>query len=102
MSKQVVSLVTYSDPYQTLREALDLCQGLNGIGKGDKILIKPNLVSWDFDLPFLPYGVVTTSSVMAALVRILYEEGFRHITIGEAPLVIKNKWPGHLQNFGLP
>jgi len=88
MSKPVVSLVAYSDPLQTLRKALDLCGGLKGMNRGDKILIKPNLVSWDYDLPFPPYGVVTTSSVMFALVQILYEEGFRNITIGEASLMI--------------
>lgn len=88
MSKPVVSVVAYSDPLQTLRKALDLCEGLKGMSRGDKILIKPNLVSWDYDLPFPPYGVVTTSSVMFALVQILYEEGFRNITIGEAPLMI--------------
>ncbi|MFZ5642189.1 MAG: DUF362 domain-containing protein [Bacillota bacterium] len=86
MTKPVVSVVTYSDPYQTLREAIDLCGGLKDFSKSDKILIKPNLVSWDFELPFPPYGVVTTSSVMFALVRILNEEGFSKITIGEAPL----------------
>lgn len=83
MPKPVVSLVAVKDPYQSLREALELCNGLAGLGKDDKILIKPNLVSWDFDLPFPPYGVVVTSVVMSALVRILYEEGYRRLTIGE-------------------
>ena len=88
MSKPLVSLVSYRDPYQSLREVIELCEGLKGLSKNDKILIKPNLVSWDFKLPFPPYGVVSTSSVMFALVQILYEEGFRNITIGEAPLMI--------------
>lgn len=88
MTKPVVSVVAYSDPLETLRRALDLCDGLKGMNRSDKILLKPNLVSWDFKLPFPPYGVITTSSVMFALVQILYEEGFRNITIGEAPLMI--------------
>ncbi|MHB8157153.1 MAG: DUF362 domain-containing protein [Desulfocucumaceae bacterium] len=88
MSKPIVAVVAYNDPYKTLREALELCEGLKGMVSSDKILIKPNLVSWDFDLPFPPYGVVVTSTVMSALVRILYEEGFRNITIGEAPLMV--------------
>ena len=87
MSKPVVSVVQFVEPYQSLRRALDLCGGLEQLRKNDKILIKPNLVSWDFDLPFPPYGVVTTSVVMAALVRILAEEGFNSITIGEGPLM---------------
>ncbi|OAT86162.1 DUF362 domain-containing protein [Desulfotomaculum copahuensis] len=88
MSKPLVSLVVFSNPYQSVRQALQLCDGLAGLDKSDKILIKPNLVTWDFNLPFPPYGVVTTAAVMSALVRILNEEGFRHLTIGEAPLMI--------------
>ncbi len=88
MSKPLVSVVVYDDAYNTLREALKLCNGLEGFNRNDKILIKPNLVAWSFDLPFPPFGVVTTSAVMFALVRILHEEGFRNLTIGEAPLMI--------------
>ncbi|MCL6446605.1 MAG: DUF362 domain-containing protein [Armatimonadetes bacterium] len=84
MAKAVVSLVKFKDPYHSLREAIELCSGLSGLRKDDKILIKPNIVAWDFVLPFPPFGVVTTSAVMFALVQILAEEGFRHITIGEA------------------
>ncbi|HHW07651.1 MAG TPA: DUF362 domain-containing protein [Clostridia bacterium] len=86
MAKPVVSIVKVEDVYRSLRESLILCDGLGGFKPGDRILIKPNIVSWDFDLPFPPFGVVTTSAVMAALVRILAEEGFRDITIGEGPL----------------
>ncbi|WP_347489715.1 DUF362 domain-containing protein [Desulfoscipio sp. XC116] len=88
MSKPIVSVVKFDDPYQSLRRSLDLSEGLKGFSKEDKVLIKPNLVSWDFDLPFPPYGVVTTSAVIAALVRILAEEGFTRLTIGEAPLMV--------------
>ncbi len=88
MSKPVVSLVNFGDPYQSLRRALELCDGLAGLDRNDNILIKPNLVSWDFDLPFPPYGVVVTSAVMSALVRILHEDGFNKLTIGEGPLMI--------------
>ncbi len=88
MPKPIVSVTQFEDAYQSVRQALDLCQGLAGLEHGDKILIKPNLVSWDFDLPFPPYGVVATSAVMSALVRILVEEGFSNLTIGEAPLMV--------------
>lgn len=88
MIKPVVSVVQYDTAYESLRQALDLCEGLEGFNKSDKILIKPNLVAWDFDLPFPPYGVVATSAVVSALVQILAEEGFTNLTIGEAPLMI--------------
>lgn len=88
MSKPVVSVVSYQSPYESVKRALDLCGGLKSLGKDDKILIKPNLVAWDFDLPFPPYGVVTTSAIMFALVKILAENGYTRLTIGEGPLMI--------------
>ncbi len=87
MSKPVVSVVKFHDPYKTVKEALDLCDGLRDFRSDNKILIKPNLVGHDFDYP-LPFGMITTSAVVHALVRILAEEGFKNITIGEAPLMI--------------
>jgi len=84
--RPVVSIVKHNDTYNTLKEALELCDGLKGFARNDKILIKPNLVAWDFDLPFPPYGVLTTSALIFALVQILHEEGYANITIGEASL----------------
>ncbi len=88
MTKPVVSIVKYSDPDHSLREALRLCDGLRFFNKSDKILIKPNLVSWDFEVPFSPFGVVTTSALIFALVQILVEEGFSRISIGEGPVKV--------------
>ncbi|SFR04609.1 DUF362 domain-containing protein [Desulfoscipio geothermicus] len=86
MANFLVSIVKHTDTYGALKKSIELCNGLKDFKKNDKILIKPNLVSWDFDLPFPPYGVVTTSAVMFALVQILYEEGYSRVTIGEASL----------------
>ncbi|MDI6822827.1 MAG: DUF362 domain-containing protein [Bacillota bacterium] len=84
MAGPVVSVVKFEEPYRSLQETLDLCDGFRGLDPSDRILIKPNLVIWDFDLPFPPFGVVTTSAVVFALVQILAEKGLRRITIGEA------------------
>ncbi len=86
MVKAAVSIVKVTDVYESLKESLRLCDGLAGLNTNDRVLIKPNIVSWDFDLPFPPYGVVTTSVVISALVRILTEHGFRNLTIGEGAL----------------
>lgn len=86
MTKPVVAIVKHDDTYKSVKEALELCDGLKGFSSSDKILIKPNLVAWDFDLPYPPYGVITTSAVMFALVQILHEAGYTNITIGEASL----------------
>lgn len=86
MTKTPVSIVKVTDVYESLQESLKLSDGLAGLNISDRILIKPNIVSWDFDLPFPPYGVVTTSVVISALVRILAEHGFSDLTIGEGSL----------------
>lgn len=86
MTKASVSIVKVTDVYESLQESLRLSDGFAGLNTQDKILIKPNIVSWDYDLPFPPYGVVTTSVVVSALVRILAEHGFRNLTIGEGAL----------------
>lgn len=88
MIKPVVSIVKHDDTYHSLRRLLELCNGLKDMEKNDQILIKPNLVTWDFDIPFSPFGVITTTSVIFALVKILAEEGFNKIAIGEAPLQV--------------
>jgi len=88
MAKPVVSLVKCGDPYRSVRKAIELCDGFSGLQRDDRILIKPNIVGWDFDLPFPPFGVVTTSAVIFALVQILWEEGYRNLVIGEGPTSI--------------
>jgi uncharacterized protein (DUF362 family) len=90
MSKPIVSMVKVEDTYNSLKEALELCHGLEGLKKEDNILIKPNIVSWDFELPFPPFGVVTTSAVIEALVRILAENGYNNLTIGEGSVEVPN------------
>ncbi|MHB1419694.1 MAG: DUF362 domain-containing protein [Bacillota bacterium] len=89
MSKPVVSVVKYQDPFVSLKEAIDLCDGLNNLRKEDKIVIKPNIVAYDFDYP-VPYGAVVTSVLMEALVRLLAENGYNNLTIAEGPATDEN------------
>ncbi len=88
MLKPAVSIASYNHPVNTLRETLDLCEGLKQFNNQDKILIKPNLVGWDFDYPVPPYGMLVTTSLIFGLVSILAEKGFNQITIGEGPLMV--------------
>ncbi len=97
MEKAVVSVVRFRAPYEmALKEALDLCDGLKGFRESDQILIKPNLVGWDFELPVPPFGLVVTSAVVYALVKILAEGGYNKIKIGEAPLMIPRTMGRHM------
>ncbi|MBC7239212.1 MAG: DUF362 domain-containing protein, partial [Chloroflexi bacterium] len=67
MTRPVVALTRWDDAGDAVRKAIELCDGLAGFRSTDRILIKPNLVFWDFDLPFPPYGVVSTTAVVSAL-----------------------------------
>lgn len=88
MTKPVVSIAAYKNPEDTLREAIGMCNGLKDLKSNDQILIKPNLVGWDFEYPVPPYGMLATTALIYGLVHILAEEGFNRITIGEGPLMI--------------
>ncbi|MHB1127690.1 MAG: hypothetical protein ACYC2T_12200 [Bacillota bacterium] len=63
MPNPVVSIVKYRDPDESLREAIDLCDGLKDLRKDDKILIKPNIVGYEFVYP-QPFGTLVTSALM--------------------------------------
>ncbi len=88
MDKPVVSLCAFDNADETLRRAIDLCEGLNDFKTVDRILIKPNLVGWDFEYPVPPYGMLATTTLIHALVRLLKENGFDQLTVGEGPLMI--------------
>lgn len=78
-----VSVVRLDEPLASLRRAIDLCAGWDGLGQGSRVFIKPNIC-----LPrWMPlYGMVTTTSLLEALVRLLSERGCRDITLGEGPV----------------
>lgn len=80
-----VSLVQLHDPLESLRRAIRLCDGFSQLRSDHRVLIKPNIC---FCFPIPPYGMVTTTSILEALVRLLVEHGCRDITIGEGTVDI--------------
>lgn len=78
-----VAVVDYHRPYESLKEAVDLCGGMGGVTPGSKVFIKPNLVSWYEGVNFPKYGVLTTSRLIEDMVRLLREHGVTDITIAE-------------------
>ncbi|MHB1419697.1 MAG: DUF362 domain-containing protein [Bacillota bacterium] len=90
MTKPVVSIVKYQDPYASLKQAIDMVDGLKDLRKEDKILIKPNIVGYDFNYP-QPFGVQVTSTLMEALVKLLAENGFNNLTIAEGTIGDNNE-----------
>ncbi|MEE4352167.1 MAG: DUF362 domain-containing protein [Desulfatiglans sp.] len=79
----LVSIVRYDKPLESVRKVIELCQGLENIRAGAKIFIKPNVVFWSRSVTFPKWGVITTSRVMEDIVTLLVERGFSDITIGE-------------------
>lgn len=79
----VVSLVKLEKPLGSLKHAIELCGGFEGLGQNDRILIKPNICHSEW-MPL--YGMVTTTSLLESLVQLLAEHGCRDISIGEGPV----------------
>lgn len=87
MDKHKVSIVRYAQPLASVRQAVELCGGLERVGAGAKVFLKPNIVFWSRSVAFPKWGVITTSRVMEDLVVLLKERGVDDITIGEGTVV---------------
>ncbi len=83
MTKKVVSIVRYEEPYQSVRKAVLDCGGLDHLPSKARVFIKPNIVFWTRACTFPKWGVITTSRVIEDMVVLLKEYGIEDITIGE-------------------
>lgn len=80
-----VSLVKFDGTLESLRKAIELCNGFNKLKANDRVLIKPNNC---FRHPITPpYGMVTTSWMINAVVQLLLEYGCNDISIGEGSII---------------
>ena len=91
MSKTKVSIVHYEAPLNSVRQAVDLCGGLDDVKAGSKVFIKPNIVFWTRVVNFPKWGVITTSRVVEDMIVLLKERGIDDITIGEGIVTSKPK-----------
>jgi uncharacterized protein (DUF362 family) len=76
----VVPAMKLQEPLESLRQAIELCGGFEGLGRNDKVLTKPNICLSEW-MPL--YGLVTTTSLLEGLVQLLVERGCHDISIGE-------------------
>jgi uncharacterized protein (DUF362 family) len=83
MSKNKVSVVSYSQPYDSVRDVITMCGGFDRLSARSKVFIKPNIVFWTKACSFPKWGVITTSRVVEDTVILLKEHGVEDITIGE-------------------
>ena len=79
-----VSLVRFDGSLDSLRRAIELCDGFAKLRSGDRVLIKPNN---SFRHPVMPpYGMVTTSRIIDLIIQSLREHGCGDISIGEGSI----------------
>jgi len=80
-----VSLVRFDGSLDSLRKAIELCNGFEKLNRNDRILIKPNNCFRHEIMP--PYGMVTTSRILDGIIQLLLEYGCRDISIGEGAII---------------
>jgi len=78
-----VALCKLGENHQGVREAVELCGGLNDLDPNMSVLIKPNLVVWLEKFAYAPYGVITSSAVVEEVIKILKDKGVKSITVGD-------------------
>ncbi len=83
MPKPVVAVGRYEKPGESVQKVVELAGGIPGARPGAKVFIKPNIVFWTRAVPFPKWGVLTTSRVVADVVKLLSDLGVTDITIGE-------------------
>lgn len=83
MTKFPVSIVKYDKTLDSLRKAVELCNGFEELKPHSKVLLKPNIVASGTPSKMPPYGIVTTSRMVEDLIQLLHEKGCRDISIGE-------------------
>jgi uncharacterized protein (DUF362 family) len=80
-----VALVKFDSSLDSLRKAIELCDGFEKLNRNDRVLIKPNNCFRHKIMP--PYGMVTTSWIIDGVVRLLLEHGCQDISIGEGAII---------------
>ena len=87
MNKNLVAIVKYEKPLESVRKAVELSHGLEHLPSRAKVFIKPNIVFWTKATNFPKYGVITTSRIVEDMVVLLKERGIDDISIGEGTVL---------------
>jgi uncharacterized protein (DUF362 family) len=95
--RETVAVVKYEGTPDALENAIELCDGFDGLKPNHRILLKPNIL-WGGTKKLPPFGVVTTSAIVGHLLQLLRDRGCKDITIGEG--TIPNKELGSSTHKG--
>jgi len=93
MKSYKVAVVKYEKPFESVRRAVELSDGLDTLPARAKVFIKPNIVFWTRAVAFPKWGVITTSRVVEDIIILLKERGIDDITIGEGSVSIYRQGP---------
>lgn len=85
-----VTIVQRGKHRNPVKEAIQLCAGLDTLKASDKVLIKPNLVIGANKKNIPPFGIVTTSRIIEDLAQALHDYGCTNITVGEGTAVLND------------
>ena len=94
-----VSLIRREKTGNSVRKAIDLCDGFRSLKNSDKVLIKPNLVLGANQKNFPPFGIVTTASIIDELVQVVLEKGCRDVTVGEGSIILEEMGSNTTKGF---
>jgi len=83
MTGHAVAVARFTNDPRSVRAAIDLAGAFDRVGPGSRVFVKPNVVFWTTKSTFPKWGVITTSTVLEAVVAALRDKGARSITIGE-------------------
>lgn len=79
-----VAITKYDGTLASVKNGIELIDGLKGLKPSDSILIKPNVVWGGGGSKKIPkFGFITTSRIVEGIVAHLKERGFDKISIGE-------------------
>jgi len=73
MKKNLVAIVRYEKPLESVRKAVEMSHGLDHLPTKAKVFIKPNIVFWTNAVSFPKWGVIATSRVLEDMILMLKE-----------------------------
>jgi uncharacterized protein (DUF362 family) len=91
MNEDLVAVVRYEKPLESVRKAVELSRGLDHMPPKARVFIKPNIVFWTKAVAFPKWGVITTSRVVEDIIVLLKERGIDDITVGEGTVTMNPK-----------
>jgi uncharacterized protein (DUF362 family) len=86
-SHNVVSIFKYDGTINSLKNAVEQCNGFSELKENDRVLLKPNIVWGGGGTNKMPkYGLITTSKIVEDIIQLLHQHGCRNISIGEGTI----------------